>query len=182
MTGLSRRLTARNTILVVSGYRVRKGGIDQNSAWFVPVYSSGTCSGVSGYWVCDKVWRWNLDRVEDTNGNVIAYFYDQEINYYAARTFIRSDYVRAGNLSRIEYGRRKNSTTVPTQVKFMTEERCEEACVWPTNYPDTAGDLTCASSATCTQNAPTFWSRKRLNYIEPQYWGGCLTTLHAAPE
>lgn len=147
-----------------------EGGTDQNSAWFVPVYSSGSCSGVSSYWVCDKVWRWNLDRVEDTNGNVIAYFYDQESNYYNARTFLRSDYVRAGNLSRIEYGRRKDSTTIPTQVKFITEERCEGACVWPTNYPDTPGDLTCASSGTCTQNAPTFWSRKRLNYIEPQYY------------
>lgn len=148
-----------------------EGGTDQNSAWFVPVYSSGSCSGVSSYWVCDKVWRWNLDRVEDTNGNVIAYFYDQEINYYNARTFIRSDYVRAGNVSRIEYSRRTgNSTTIPTRVNFVTENRCEGACAWPANYPDTPGDLECASSGTCDDNSPTFWSKKRLNYVEPQYY------------
>ena len=106
--------------------------------------------------------------MEDTNGNVLSYYYNQEINYYNARTFIRAPYTRAGNVKRIEYGRRTGSTTTPTQVLFNTEERCEGACTWPTNYPDTPGDLSCAASGTCTQNAPTFWSRLRLNTLQPQ--------------
>lgn len=150
-----------------------KSNADQNSAFYTPMYDS-TCSGANlggaNYWVCNKAWRWNLDRVEDTNGNVISYYYEQEINYYNARTFIRLPYTRAGNLLRIEYGRRTGSTSTPTQVVFNTENRCEGACTWPTNYPDTPGDLECAATGTCTQTAPTFWSKKRLNTIVPQYY------------
>ena len=58
----------------------------------------------------------------------------------------------------------------PTQVSFNTTERCEGACAWPANYPDTPGDLTCAATGTCSQNKPTFWSRKRLDTIQTQYW------------
>ena len=147
---------------------------DQNSAFYVPIRDVTVCAnstlGGDYYRMCNKAWKWNLDRVEDTNGNVISYYYAPEINYYNARTFIRLPYTRAGNVARLEYGRRTGSATVPTQALFNTAERCEGACAWPANYPDTPGDLTCGATGTCTQTKPTFWSRKRLNSIQPQVW------------
>ncbi len=142
---------------------------DQDSAFFTPVYDS-TCSSVSAYWVCNKAWKWNLDRIEDPNGNVVAFYYQQEINHYNARTFIRLPYTRAGNVAYIEYGRRVSSATVPTQIKFTTAARCEAPCLSWADYPDTPGDLSCEAAGTCSQNKPTFWSAKRLDRIEPQYW------------
>ena len=77
---------------------------DQNSAFFTPIYDQ-TCSSVSAYWVCDKAWKWNLDRIEDPNGNVVAFYYNQEINYYNARNgLFRKPYVpratwRASNMA-----------------------------------------------------------------------------------
>ena len=59
-------------------------GADLNSAWYTPIYSSQECSGYS-YRVCNKVWKWNLDRIEDPNGNVTTISYEQEVNYYNAR-------------------------------------------------------------------------------------------------
>jgi hypothetical protein len=151
-----------------------KANADQDSAFYAPIRDLTVCAnstlGGNYYGMCNKAWKWNLDRVEDTNGNVISYYYAQEINYYNARTFIRLPYTRAGNAARIEYGRRAGSATVPTQVLFNTAERCEGACAWPADYPDTPGDLTCVATGTCSQNKPTFWSRKRLDTIYPQYW------------
>ena len=43
-----------------------ESGADLNSAFYVPVYDLTLCSAVV-YKVCNQVWRWNLDRVEDTN-------------------------------------------------------------------------------------------------------------------
>ena len=65
------------------------------------------------YRVCDRVWKWNLDRIEDPNSNVISFYYQQELNYYNARNgLLRKPYVRAGNVARSEYGRRSGSATV----------------------------------------------------------------------
>ena len=70
------------------GTRYRFGGefepltnADQNSVYYVPVYDTTVCAAVSRK-TCNKAWRWNLDRVEDTNGNASSYFYDLETNYY----------------------------------------------------------------------------------------------------
>lgn len=144
---------------------------DQNSAFYTTVYDQ-TCSSVSSYWVCNRAWKWNLDRIEDPNGNVISFYYQQETNFYNARNgLFRREYVRAGNVARIEYGRRAGSVTVPTQVVFNTVNRCETAnCVWPTDFPDTPGDLSCTATGTCSQNKPTFWSKLRLDSITPQIW------------
>jgi hypothetical protein len=166
------------------GTRYRFGGeidpessTDQNSAFYATVYSTGSAyCGDFLYDLCDKVYQWNLDRVEDTNGNVVKYFYDQETNYYAARNDQRSDfrklYVRAGYLNRIEYGHRLSvNATPPTRVRFVTENRCDSTCTWPTHYYDTPGDLECTTTpSTCNQNAQTFWSKKRLDYVETQYY------------
>jgi RHS repeat-associated protein len=150
-------------------------GADQNSVFYVPVYDPTLCAGSPGL-LCNKAWQWNLDRVQDTNDNVISYFYDAEVNFYKAittTTDVQLPYVRAGNLSRVEYGRRVGvNSTGTAQVHFITEERCTpgSACTWPTHYPDTPGDLTCDGVAACDDNAPTFWSRKRLNYAETRFY------------
>jgi hypothetical protein len=135
--------------------------------------------------VCDRAWKWNLDRIEDPNGNVVAFYYNQELNYYSARNgLFRKPYVRAGNVARIEYGRRVGSTSFVTQVLFNTADRCEAPCAWPTNFPDTPGDLSCAATGTCSQNKPTFWSKLRLDSVWPQYWdtntGGWVTVARYA--
>jgi hypothetical protein len=162
-----------------------EGGLDQNSVFTTTIYSyhEGVCGNFL-YDLCSKAWRWNLDRIEDPNGNVASYFYEVESNHYAARndttSTFRKAYIRAGQLVRIEYGRRAGvNATPPARVLFALEERCEGACAWPANYPDTPGDLTCAFAGTCYENAPTFWSRKRLNYIESQIYNTATGTWTA---
>lgn len=106
----------------------------------MPVYDLSICAA-DPYRVCNKAWQWNLDRIEDTDGNVVTFFYNQETNYYNARTFLRRLYVRAGNPARIEYAKRANDAGVlPTaQAEFLTQNRCTGACLWPADYPDTPG-------------------------------------------
>ncbi|RIK53782.1 MAG: hypothetical protein DCC57_07830, partial [Chloroflexi bacterium] len=171
-------------VITPDGMRYRFGGeidpesgADQDSALYATVYSTGSLyCGNFLYDLCNKVYQWNLDRVEDTNGNVTKYFYDQETNYYAARNDQRADfrklYVRAGYLNRIEYGHRLGvDAPPPTRVRFVTENRCDAPCTWPTHYYDTPGDLECTvTPSTCSQNAQTFWSKKRLDYVETQYY------------
>ncbi len=157
---------------------------DQNSVFYTPVYDAALCAG-SPATLCNKAWQWNLDRVQDTNGNLISYFYNVELNYYKAITTttpVQLPYVRAGNLSRIEYGRRVGvNSTGTAQVHFVTEERCTpgSACTWPTHYPDTPGDLSCDGVAACDDTSPTFWSRKRLNHIETRYYNQGTSTYAA---
>jgi len=91
------------------GIRYRFGGefvpetsADQNSVFYVTIYDTNPAScGNFLYDLCDKAWQWNLDRIEDTNGNVSNYFYELETNYYKARNdsrqAFRKLYVRAGS-------------------------------------------------------------------------------------
>jgi hypothetical protein len=153
-----------------------ESGIDQNSVFYVTVRNTNNAvCGLEPYDLCNKAWQWNLDRVEDLDGNAIKYFYEQEKNFYKAlgdsRDEFRKEYVRAGYLIRIEYSHRIGVGAItPTRALFAIEERCDSPCNWPANYLDTPGDLECFSSGSCSQNAPTFWSRRRLNYIETQYY------------
>ena len=50
-------------------------GADQNSVYFVNIGAPYS-----------NVWRWNLDRVEDTNGNVASYFYALEVSTFVHRS------------------------------------------------------------------------------------------------
>ncbi|MGB4976083.1 MAG: hypothetical protein WBR35_05035, partial [Anaerolineae bacterium] len=146
-------------------------GSDLDSTFFVPVYDLSICAA-DPYRVCNKAWQWNLDRIEDTDGNVVTFFYNQETNYYNARTFLRRLYVRAGNPARIEYAKRANDAGVlPTaQAEFLTQNRCTGACLWPADYPDTPGDLQCGATGTCTKSYPSFWSKLKLSRITTFSW------------
>ncbi|RME50333.1 MAG: carbohydrate-binding protein, partial [Caldilineae bacterium] len=163
------------------GEFVDENGADQNSVFYVTVYDTDPAvCGNYAYDLCNKAWRWNLDRIEDPNGNVVNYFYDQETNYYKARNDSRSqfrkEYVRAGHVRRIEYTNRSGSAPAPhARVLFNMELRCTNpttstGCDWPSDFPDTPGDLACEASGACSQNRPTFWSQRRLDSVQTQVY------------
>ncbi|WP_121005498.1 RHS repeat domain-containing protein [Saccharothrix australiensis] len=164
---------------------------ETNSAWAVPVYgprSGDKCHNPAGFassW-CMQAWRWNLDFVEDTNGNVTAYYYDRETNHYGANNQTTGvSYTRGGTLKRIDYGLRKTGGSiyggvVPNQVVFGTSERCLPDAGFDCDpskfnadnakrWPDTPQDQECKPSAVCDDHAPSFWSTKRLTTITTQY-------------
>lgn len=153
---------------------------DQNSVFWVPSFvnaTSSSCNTGSGG-LQNRAWQWNLDRVEDTNGNVVSYFYEQERNYYKAwiyqsGTYQHKQYIRAGHVQRIEYTKRSGTTVQPqARVLFHTEMRCENptttaGCDTTGDYPDTPSDLQCGASG-CTKISPTFWTYRRLQAIQTQ--------------
>ncbi len=163
-------------------------GFPQQSAFYVTVYDLNACSGYPQNYLCDKVWQWNLDRVEDSNGNVTSYYYERETNYYngLSDNTLRRKYVKAGHLSRIEYTKRVGQSSQPhARVLFHTELRCTDpttasGCAWPSAFPDTPNDLTCEATGSCTQNAPTFWSQRRLDSVQTQTYDQAGATWKTA--
>ncbi|WP_344350591.1 RHS repeat-associated core domain-containing protein [Catellatospora coxensis] len=171
------------------------GKEETESVWSVPVYgddSGEPCNRSSGFAdsYCDQAWRWNLDYVVDTRGNVISYFYDRETNHFArgGRTDVDGTaYDRGGYLSRIDYGQRDNevySTNAPARVVFSAAERCipgggvdcdpqdlnaDTAASWP----DVPQDLLCAAGVHCDQNqtSATYFTRKRLAKVQTEIRG-----------
>ncbi len=166
-----------------------------NSAFTEPVYgphSGDPCYSSAGFTasVCTQAWRWNLDFVIDANGNAMAYYYNQETNYYgAAGQTTGVQYVRNGYLTRIDYGLRDEGNSIygtanaPDQVVFGAVQRCIPTASFScsasefnaTNasyWPDTPQDQLCAAGASCANHAPTFWSQMRIDSITTQYWNG----------
>ncbi|MER7274595.1 RHS repeat-associated core domain-containing protein [Dactylosporangium sp. NPDC000244] len=158
-----------------------------NSAWTAPVFGndSGEPCHASTFAAsyCTQAYRWNLDYVVDPDGNAMSYFYTTETNYYGRNLTASAgtSYVRAGYLSRIDYGQRADtmySAAAPMRVNLAVEERCAAGATCGTgaitkdtakNWPDTPYDQACASGASCTNlYAPTFWSRKRLAGVTTQ--------------
>jgi RHS repeat-associated protein len=154
-----------------------------SSAWNAPVYcpKSGdlcnTTSGGTSSWA-QLPYRWNLDYVEDPDGNLAVYTYATESNYYmrggSAGAGTLTSYIRGGYLTSAEYGwtlaQASGSTTVypAAKVVFGESTRCTGGCttVSSSNYPDTPTDQICASTDTSCDNAsPTFFSEERLHYI-----------------
>ena len=162
------------------------------STWTVPVfgnhvgepaYAAGNFAGSSS----TQAWRWNLDHVISPNQDTITYYYTPEPNRYrklAGLTGTTSvTYVRGGYLTRIDYGQREGASTTAAgaQVRFTAAERCfndssladcQNATTTAANayhWPDVPFDQICATGVTCsasTQNAPTFFSRKRLSAVQ----------------
>ncbi|GAA1419594.1 RHS repeat-associated core domain-containing protein [Catellatospora coxensis] len=171
------------------------GKEETDSVWSVPVYgddSGEPCYKSSGFddSYCNQGWRWNLDYVVDPRGNVISYFYDSEVNYYArgGKTDVDGTaYHRGGYLARIDYGQRDGqvyTTDAPARVVFETAERCipaggvdcdpadlneDTAASWP----DVPQDRICAPNTHCesSQSATTFFTRKRLTKIQTEVRG-----------
>ncbi|WP_104817976.1 polymorphic toxin type 28 domain-containing protein [Kitasatospora sp. MMS16-BH015] len=171
-------------------------GADSGSAWTVPVYSPNSgdpcydSSKGQGSW-CQSAWRWNLDYVVDPHGNLTTYTYTPEANYYARGggqnngTGTNTQYTRGGVLASIGYGQllsdqlTANGTYNPAaKVTFTSGERCTAtgtACdpgnrtlANAANWPDAPLDESCASTGTCTNYSPSYWSTLWLKSIATQ--------------
>ncbi|MGK5448634.1 polymorphic toxin-type HINT domain-containing protein [Streptomyces radiopugnans] len=169
------------------------GDEETSSTWTVPVY--GDDEGEPCYKAtfaeayCNQAWRWNLDYVKDTHGNVMSFYYGRETNYYTQglkTTENGKPYIRGGYLKRIDYGQRHeqvHSTAAPARVVFSTGERCmgtAEECepgdltdATASRWPDVPWDRNCKADSKCPgQNSPTFWTRKKLNSVTTQIRSG----------
>ena len=161
------------------------GKATSNSVDMVPVYSAHStdpCYSSAGFassW-CTMTRRWNLDFVADVHGNAMAYYYNQDTNYYGRNQgATMTSYVRDSNLDYIDYGFTGENAyvTAPNRVKFGTGFRCfasscELTDANKTNSPDVPYDLICASTATCSAWSPSFFSTVRLATITAQQYDG----------
>ncbi len=117
--------------------------------------------------LCRSAWRWQVDRVRDTNGNHVDYQYELEFNHYQARggSDTRRQYVRAGRLTEVRYNF-DDGDTHHSRVQFSYDRRCipdpgtpgicDEEPRDDANqdaYPDTPLDLLCGATST-PEDAP----------------------------
>jgi RHS repeat-associated protein len=138
-----------------------------NSVWTVPVYGNNAGEPCNASVWCQQGYRWNLDYVVDRHGNAMSYFYDRDVNFYN-RSGVVTEYVRSGQVARIDYGQRDGEvfSTVPVgRVEFTAGDRCipGSACTQssPQDWPDVPFDQACGSGS-CAVVSPTFWTTKRL--------------------
>lgn len=159
-----------------------------NSVWTVPVYGNDAgepChdATIADAW-CQQAWRWNLDRVIDSKGNQIRYFYEDEINHYArwANTTeaYRTAYDRSGSLVRVEYGFDRNSGQPRQMATISRTKRCTPQLSDPSadcsgtngpraapgKWPDVPSDLICdGSDEVCTVGSPSFFTTNRYHEV-----------------
>ncbi|MEU9782781.1 ricin-type beta-trefoil lectin domain protein [Streptomyces phaeochromogenes] len=174
----------------VFGLNKLDGAGDQrtNSTWTVPVF--GDDSDEPGYGNGDafadrsetQAWRWNLDYVEDTHGNVTTYWYEKESNHYKKNksTTANASYTRGGYLKEIKYGLRKGelfTDDADAKVTFGHAERCTaDDCSSLTedtakSWPDVPFDALCSNGDDeCNSAGPSFFSRKRLTGVNTFSW------------
>nr|WP_246303616.1 RHS repeat-associated core domain-containing protein [Nocardioides thalensis] len=161
------------------------GHAGQDSVWTVPVY--GNDPGEPCYdanktaaarW-CQQGWRWNLDKIVDTSGNVIRFSYTSEQNVYGrwGRPFdsgARSTYDRGGMLTKVEYG--FNGDFGAQQVVDITRERrctglldgagtCDDPKASPGQWPDVPVDLICYQGSNECPVGPSFFTTNRYDRI-----------------
>ncbi|MFF3764588.1 RHS repeat-associated core domain-containing protein [Streptomyces sp. NPDC001922] len=174
------------------------GKEETDSAWTAPVFGDDAkepcykAAFSSAH--CKQAWRWNLDYVKDTHGNVMSYFYGAETNHYAlnGKTDAKGTaYERGGYLKRIDYGQRDTKVyeaKAPARVSFTVAERClptsgfdcapgKRTKANAAHWPDTPVDLECKADTKCTagQSVPSFWTTKRLTGITTQMRTGTDT-------
>nr|WSX77621.1 polymorphic toxin-type HINT domain-containing protein [Streptomyces sp. NBC_00899] len=143
---------------------------------------------------CQMAWRFNLDYAVDPNGNLTTYTYSTESNSYQRgggqheNGGTLTSYIRGGALTSISYGQRladqitaKGTLKAAAKVVFTprAEGRCSTdggfTCDGATlasgnasHWPDVPYDQNCASSGTCHNVGPSFWSNIRLKSITTQ--------------
>ncbi|MFW6638494.1 RHS repeat-associated core domain-containing protein [Nocardiopsis algeriensis] len=163
------------------------GDPETKSAQTMPVYAAESgqpCydSDFADSW-CQQAYKWNLDYVVDVHGNVMTFYYSAETNYYGRNlTNTATPYVRAANISRIEYGLRSDDVyaTAPARVVFSVSERClptdsfdcaveDRTSDNAEHWPDVPLDMECKSGSSCAgRHTPTFWSTKKLDSVTTQ--------------
>ncbi|MGH3712155.1 MAG: RHS repeat domain-containing protein [Micromonosporaceae bacterium] len=164
-----------------------------HSVWTVPVYGNHpgepcyNTSFASSY--CTQAWRWSLDHVIDPHNNTTAYYYSRDPGYYGRNNdpSLRTFYVKAGFVDRVEYGMRfgqEYTKPASAKVSFLKLDRClpNTTCLdsggkaIASSWPDTPWDQYCYA-APCTGNhSPTFWTRYRLSKITTHVWDAAATT------
>lgn len=166
-----------------------------NSAWGVPVYGNGSgepChASTFAASSCTQGWRWNLDFTVDPHHNITVDGYKAETNYYGAGSaHTLTKYTRGGYPATISYGQQVADyvakATPAAQIAFTAAQRCDglsgvDCSLAPTSstashWPDVPFDENCASSGTCTNYTPTFWSTMRLSKITTKVWDESLAT------
>ncbi|HTJ66088.1 MAG TPA: RHS repeat-associated core domain-containing protein [Actinospica sp.] len=168
-----------------------------NSVDTEPVYSTAVgqpCYNAtfsSSY--CSQAYRWNLDYVVDPHSDATSYWYTTSTNYYAqdlgTKAASTSAYTRDSVLSTIQYGQRAGavySSTPAGEISFTYNGRCNTSSTGcatsglssstASAWPDVPYDLNCASGATCSSQAPTFWSEDELTGIETKVLDGSTLT------
>ncbi|MEV8534691.1 polymorphic toxin-type HINT domain-containing protein [Streptomyces sp. NPDC051211] len=144
-------------------------------------------------------WQWNLDYVVDPHQNLISYRYAQETNYYARGggqnngTGTLTSYQRGSYPTWVGYGQRlpdqiaaKGTAKPAAQVWFRTAERCDTAakpdCNDPAQrttanaayWPDVPIDQECKSTGTCLNLSPTYFTTKKLTWIDTEVLEGTV--------
>ncbi|MFS4093357.1 HYD1 signature containing ADP-ribosyltransferase family protein [Streptomyces sp. AF1A] len=165
------------------------GNATTNSVFTTPVYGNDTgepchASTFAASW-CQQGYRWNLDYVVDTHGNAMSYWYTPETGYYGRDdATTATPYTRGGYLAKIQYGQlagKVYDSTAPAaaQVFFDTSERClpdssfdcassKMTTANASHWPDVPVDQTCASTGSCGNHGPAFFTTKRLTGIRTQ--------------
>ncbi|MEU7916656.1 hypothetical protein, partial [Microbispora bryophytorum] len=122
--------------------------------------------------LCEKPWRWMLDREVDPNGNVIDYSYDKEWNFYCtvALGFFESscdpEYDSAVNVSEVSYGHNVNvANSRPTaRIRFTTTGRASGGI---TDEPEFCEDGNGGSDCVFG-TGPRFYTSRKLTSITTQ--------------
>jgi RHS repeat-associated protein len=165
------------------------GNDTTNSVFTTPVYGNDAtepchASIFAASW-CQQGYRWNLDYTVDAHGNAISYWYTPETGYYGRdNSTTPTTYTRGGYLSKIQYGQlagKVYDTTAQAaaQVFFDTSERCladssfdcatsKMTTANASHWPDVPVDQTCASTGTCNNHGPAFFTNRRLTGIRTQ--------------
>jgi YD repeat-containing protein len=138
------------------------GDPQTNSIWTVPLWSGGS------ELTPDAAWRYMLDYEVDPEGDAIAYFYNTQNNYYATDggSTANGAYTAGGVLAKAEYGLRNNGNI------YTQTPAAEINYSYSTTRQDAPTDLTCASGAACSVNAPTFWTSDALTGITTESLNG----------
>ncbi|AZM64727.1 sugar-binding protein [Streptomyces sp. WAC 01420] len=165
------------------------GNEETASVWTAPVF--GDDSGEPCYNStftsahCKQAWRWSLDYVKDTHGNVMSYYYGRETNRYAlnGKTDVNGTaYHRGGYLKRIDYGQQDGKVydaKAPARIVFGIAERCLPTADFDcaaskrtkanaSHWPDVPVDQECKADTKCTSPVQTFFTTKRLTSITTQ--------------
>ncbi|MEV6496640.1 RHS repeat-associated core domain-containing protein [Streptomyces prunicolor] len=165
------------------------GNATTNSVFTAPVYGNDAtepchAATFADSW-CQQGYRWNLDYTVDPHGDAISYWYTPETGYYGRdNATTPTTYARGGYLSKIQYGQpagKVYDSTAPAaaQVFFDTSERCladsgfdcattKMTTANASHWPDVPVDQTCASTGTCNNHGPAFFTTKRLTGIRTQ--------------
>ncbi|MCP3996094.1 MAG: carbohydrate-binding protein, partial [bacterium] len=178
---LWRVTTTDGTVYTFGQQREPTSDKNQNSVLYSHVVDDDAMevaneADICGTNLCQRAYQWNLDRIEDSDGNVVSFFYQHELNFYST-TY---EYVRAAHLTRVEYGKQAGleNQRADIRVLFNTEWRCGTASLSdafgncgdsPDDFKDTPTSLR-YDADNYSESSPVFFTERRLGSIQVQTW------------